>query len=249
MKVFRLGAPSPFLAVAAAVAVLALGCSRVSDEPPVAGTTFAGSRDQHRPAVDAAVVRGSSHYDYGVKTDAAALAAESTVVFTGSIADWLPAEFVIDHDERLEYAILKVHVTHVVKGSSGTHRGFAYLRLPRGGEVIDEHGLAVLNPGARSTVTTVDELKKAAPVGTRLVFLGNPALPLVSSDRIGSVRNPGTGRPPGVPVLAPAPQGLVFESFTGDVASGVADGEPWGWLPASTPADRRFSLLNQLVRR
>ncbi|MCX6396843.1 MAG: hypothetical protein NTV23_10190 [Propionibacteriales bacterium] len=199
--------------------------------------------------MDAAVVRGSSHYDYDVKATPSALATDSAVVLTGSIAGWLPAESVVDHDERLEYAIVKVKVTHTVKGATSVQDGFAYLRLPRGGAVIDEEGRAVVNSGARSTVTGVADLETAAPIGTRLVVLGNPAGPLTSGDRTESVLNPGAGRPAGVPVVTPAPQGLLFETANGDVASGVADAAPWGWFPRSLPADQRFTLLNELIRR
>jgi len=203
-----------------------------------------------RPIVDGSVLRGSRDYDYDVKDSVATLVTDSDVALTWTIAGWGPAETSVDHDERSEYAIMKVRVTDVTKGAAKVATGFAYIRLPRGGEVIDAEGNPFRNPGAESTVTSVAEMSAAAPVGTRVVFMGVDvdAVRALSNTADVEVRNQASGHPPGTPVLVPAPQGLLLETAEGDVVSGVADGEPWNWIPQSTPREERFGYLAEALK-
>ncbi|WP_408897743.1 hypothetical protein ACJ5H2_01220 [Nocardioides sp. R1-1] len=102
-------------------------------------------------------------------------------------------------------------------------------------------------------LTTIEELTTAAPAGTRVILLANPAR---SADQLAAdtpglvVEGEGTVLPAGAPLLSPRMQGLLFRDETGAFASGLAEGEgDWGWLARGTPRNREFaSLVDELDR-
>jgi len=203
--------------------------------------------------VDVAILRGDGDGRLVPKDSPEALAEKMSTVVEGSIAGWADGASVVNYDERDYSAVLKIKVSRGFKGevTKDADGGYVYVYFPRGGEVLAANGEPFRNPDAPSTVRSIDELNRAAPAGTRVIFFGTDPISLGEGfdDKQVRIENPGAGLPDGAPLLRAHAQGLLLDD-NGQLASAVSDGEPWGWLADSVKPDDQFSqILDRLARR
>lgn len=203
-----------------------------------------------RPVVDAAVVRGTTAYDYEpfASITTAAHAAEWGAV--GEVVGWSTGRTLEDGDVRDYSAVLKVRVRHAIAGSENFPDGHAYVEVRRGGEVLVD-GKPFRHKGAPAAFRTVGQLQKAVPTGTRVIVLGLAApsdATMENESSTGQIIDGGDRPPAGTTLLSPYPQGLLFETNHGNFASGIADGEDtWGWPSKGTDETERFAGLVEQV--
>lgn len=203
------------------------------------------------PVVDTALLRSAIDYDYPGFTDISTAVDGTDIAIVGRVVGWREGRSFVDGEEADLTAVLTIEVTeplHVPAAFEGTH---VYVEVRRGGYVLDEDGEEFRNPGARPAYKSVEELAVAVPVGVRVIMLGTPGpSDAAYADVYGiQVLDAGAGHPSGTPLAIPHPQGLLFETHTGGVASGMDYGGPaaWGWLPsgAGTNSASFAALLSE----
>ncbi len=193
--------------------------------------------------VDAELLRAGSDGSFIVHPSADSLADYASTVVVGEISSWSDGAVLYNYDERDFTAVVSIKVEGALKGSKYVQNGFIYLRFHRGGEVIDEAGNPFRNPGAPASVKSLAELREAAPPGTRVVVFADDGtyVDTVQREKPPEVRTirPRAGVPDGAALLSPYPQGFLLND-DGQVASAIADGEPWGWIPEDVPHNSGF---------
>ncbi|MCX6395696.1 MAG: hypothetical protein NTV23_04370 [Propionibacteriales bacterium] len=162
-------------------------------------------------------------------------------VVSGEVVSWTDGAVMLDYDERLYTAVLKIKVRTAWKGSAQVKDGFIYVTRPRGGELVNPDGTPFRNPGAKSAVTSLAELRTAVPVGTRVLFVGDAGDGVFQYEQPPQIRTlvPHAGYPDGAKLLRPHAFGLLLEQNDGTVVSGSIEEGPWDALNA---AARRSSV-------
>lgn len=202
------------------------------------------------PDVDAAVVRGTREYDYEPAPSLKALASEQPSVAVGEVVGWSDGRSVVESDgsgyvDTSFFAVLEVKVAQSYRAVDGQDAdGRIYVEIPRGGEVrIDGEA----PEGTEPVYSTIDELNKAVPTGTRVIVVGGEAptaSELESQTSDATVQDATAGQPDGVKLLWPNVQGLIFEDESGAFTSGMASHEDeWNWLPPDVPVREGFDQL------
>jgi hypothetical protein len=229
--------------------VAGAACGDADRPAPERTSAVSGDASESPGAVDVSVLRRNRDGRILGEPSPERLARSVSTVVQGTIASWADGPVVIDHDERDYSAVLEIKVTRTFKGEGGGADGQVYVYFPRGGEVLDADGEAYRNPGARDTVTSIDELRRAAPPGTRILFLGNGPRPLADGSGAGvHVEHARSGLPDGAPLLRAHAQGLLLDD-DGRLASAAAGGEPWGWFDDATKARQQFELTADRLGR
>lgn len=232
---------------------LAAGACSAEAELSTAGTrpntsaTVSGEPMQG-PPVDAAVVRGSSEYDFPQTKSVSEAAGNASSVLIGEVVGWTDGQTTVESDgagyEDFSYnAVLAVKVEVPRLNAVQQEGEIAYVTVYRGGELrIDGQP-----QGSEPSFASLEELSAAVPLGTRVIVLANPAPPAsqLKVDTPGAeIVSEAKGVPQGATLLQPTPQGLLFRDETGSFGSGVAEGESeWGWIPPSVPAPKSFDYL------
>ena len=213
-------------------------------ERPDAEPSAAASVPAARGGVDVSVLRRNREGRILSAGSPEEVADAVSTVVQGTIAGWADGPMVVNYDERDYSAVLKIKVAHDFKSAKRAGDGYVYVYFPRGGEVLDANGEPFRNPGAESTVTSVDDLNKAAPVGTRVLFLGGGPIAVGEGleDKQVRVENAGAGLPDGAPLLRAHAQGLLLDDG-GRLASAAGSGEPWDWFPGADKASDQFARL------
>ncbi|QIK74150.1 hypothetical protein [Nocardioides piscis] len=255
--------PKMLSTVTAAVALSLLASACNSTQVTDAGSTPGPTSRVHAAtadaapgdaAVDAAVVRGRSEYDFPATASVSQAARRVSSVVVGEVVGWADGRSSVESDgsgyESFLYnAVLTVKVS--TSRSAGHRPGdLISVEVQRGGEVKVD---GAAPEGTEPVVASIDELAAAVPVGTRVILLASPA-PTAAELRQQTpgieVRGDGTGTTPGTTLVRPHVQGLLFRDETGAFASGVADHEEeWGWLPSGTPVDKGFGHLVAEINR
>jgi len=196
--------------------------------------------------IDGATLRGWNDYDYDVQSSIAAVARTAETVVAGEIASWADGRLAGSEDTLDKYAVLEVAVDQTFVADADPN--LVFVEVSRGHAALDEDGNELEN----SVQASVRELEAAAPVGTRVIVLGQPA---PSDEDLGD--QPGnellTGwEPPSdtAQLLSPVPQGLLFEDRNGRYVSGVADQhdvEFGDWPATKGRADGFEQLIAELT--
>ena len=194
---------------------------------------------EHPPVVNAEIIRGSSHYDYPGFDDISDAVESANVGFAGVVVEWSEGRSLRDDTDVSLTAVLTIKVTDSFKVPSLLAGGRIHVEVPRGGYVVDENGEEVRHPGARPAYRGIGEISDAIPPGVRVIVLGDvaPSDDALAAATPGSkVLGAGAGHPQGTSLVSPYPQGLLFETHTRGVASGMDHGGPvdWGWMPQSS---------------
>ncbi|MDT0202877.1 hypothetical protein [Nocardioides sp. AE5] len=219
------------VAVAVGVLFVISGCSGSGENTP-AGAPSAPSEtlssvgsESDLPSVDGEIVRGEAHADYDVAASVVGAAEPATVVVIGRVKSWAEGRIIHDGDSALKSAVLEVEVeTSLVPRTVES----AFVEIDRGGTLIDEEGNEVeLHDGATYVQRSVEELRQAVPVGTRVVVLGVAAPTDEEIASTGGQQVIEAWVPPhgDDQLVSPVQQGLLFEDADGSYVSGVADQE------------------------
>lgn len=137
---------------------------------------------------------------------------------------------------------------HALTGDGGRSLDFDV----RGYEVVGPDGNPIREPGARSSVLTVDELEQAAPPGVRIAVMGTTVSRAPhGDDPTWRHENVDAGLPGDAVVTQPDVQGLILEDESGDLVSGMVDDDPatWGpdWRPPGAKAAARGTAFDWLA--
>lgn len=240
-----------------AVGVLTVGlaagaCSAEADrgtaDTQLTTTAAVSGAPTQGPPVDAAVVRGSSEYDFPQTKSVSEAAGNASSVLIGEVVGWTDGQTTVESDgagyEDFSYnAVLAVKVEVPRRNAVQQEGEIAYVTVYRGGEVrIDGQP-----QGSKPSFASIEELSAAVPPATRVIVLANPAPPAsqLQTDTPGAeIVSEAKGVPQDATLLEPTPQGLLFQDETGAFGSGVAEGESeWGWIPPNVPAPKSFDYL------
>lgn len=211
---------------AGVIALSVAGCS--SEQPsPDSPPSQTSAVPDGKPVIDAAVIRGEQHLDYEMFPSVVAAAEHATTLVSGTVAAWHPGREIRDGNDLWKSAVIEI----TVKSSGGEQSAAtkAYIEVSRGVNTVDKNGKEIDPPSGRTYMqTSLEELRHAIPVGTRVIALNtlapSDAEHEQASTYISVVKRwdpPSTGSS----LLAPLPQGLLFEEADGGYASGVADQE------------------------
>ncbi|WP_262848935.1 hypothetical protein [Mumia quercus] len=217
------------------VGALVLTITGCAGSPPVADSTAV------RPAVDEAVLTGAGFrsFDYQPVASPRELSAACEVVVAGRVASWAAGVDAYDDEDHQAFAILAVDVDDAIAGESAVHDGRVFVRVIRGYEVVEDK-IPVKPADAPATVTSIADLEKAAPVGTRVAITGNVVDRLPhGDDPAWTQENADAGLPKGAAVIQPSLQGLLLEDADGQLVSGIVDDDPTTWGAAWTPTVER----------
>ncbi|MDD9348761.1 hypothetical protein [Mumia sp.] len=180
---------------------------------------------------------GGRSFDFDVRESPLEVVATSPVVVTGTIASWERGVDAYDDEDAQRWAILAVDVDQAYVRAPGVHGAKVFVRVLRGYEVVGPDGSPTREPGAPSSVLTVDELEQAAPPGVRIAVMGTTASRTPhADDPTWRHENVNAGLPGGAVVTQPDVQGLILEDESGDLVSGVIDDDPATWGPGWRPS-------------
>lgn len=183
----------------AAVASTALALS-------IAGCGTSDTRD-----VQASVIRGPVTADYNRLPSLAAVRDKVDYAISGTVAAWHVGPFVTEGGAATDHAVIELAATKVVKSKSkDTEPRFVLVEL--GGYRVDKQG-KVIEPknGSRYTARTMTDVKKALPIGTRVLALG------------AKTEMHGWKPVDGSALISTHPQGLLLETADGSYDSGLVE--------------------------
>lgn len=222
---------STLVTTALASAALLAGCSTTPSGGAEPTTAPRPDVDEHALTGD-----GGRSLDFDVRESPLGVVATSPVVVTGTIASWERGVDAYDDENAQRWAILAVDVHQTYAGAPGVHDARAYVRVLRGYEVVGPGGNPIREPGARSSVLTVEELAQAAPPGVRIAVMGTiVGRAPHGDDAAWRHENVDAGLPGGAVVTQPDVQGLILEDESGDLVSGVVGDDPATWGPGWRP--------------
>lgn len=249
-------------AVLASALLLASACSTGPDEsaPP-------------RPTIKGDVLRNGTTYDYDVAASPSELSGESDLTVSGTVKSWSDGRAFQEGSDLLSRtAVLEIVVDDSdgsvptptaspspdaepspqtpapsASTSSATSSARSIFVEVNRGDIPLQDGREVDQPKGQKTQLSVADLKAAAPIGARVVFMGGAATPDAS---IKGARVTQSWQPPvaGATLLTPKIQGLLFENADGSYVSAIAeqsDVEGHGWPAAQgeKPAGDEFEEL------
>lgn len=244
--------------LAAAVTVTGFGVGTSNPTITVIdGTAMPSSADTAAPSdlqamVDGDALRIAAQIDFEPLPSVVAVAERAHVAVAGKILSWHDGRTIRDGDELLHYAVAIVTVTaDFEKHLAGDQLG---VEIPCGGTIVDDNGEAIdLEDGARYALRSVVELEQAAPVGTDLIVLAEPA---PTAAEIAAEPDRHEARVGAAVELAttawPLPQGLVLADADGSVVNSLTDDEyidTAGWHRAASSPDGFVSLIDELARQ
>ncbi|MGJ9411096.1 hypothetical protein ACHAAC_00145 [Aeromicrobium sp. CF4.19] len=215
---------------AAAIAASLLLASACAGEGPNDEGTSPGT---DRPSVDGNVMRNGVSHDYDVASSASEVAQNVDLVVSGTVTSWSDGRATREDDLLSRTAILEIAVNEAQgEGSPGPGNAEGdpeprsiFVEVARGDALVDENGDDLPDPDGYSTQLSVDDLAEAAPVGARVLFMGDPAL----TDQEIAERWGGVVTQPWQPPVEeaelnrPLLQGLLFEDADGSYVSALAE--------------------------
>lgn len=169
--------------------------------------------------VQASVIRGPVSIDYDRLPSVAAVRDKVDYAIAGTVTAWHPGPKVMHDDRGNEHAVLELASTDVIKTTSAkAEPRFVLIRLGQYG--VDAQGK--IADGPKTSARTLDDVKKALPLGTRVIALGNrtgfeePGIPQYDP-QLGLGWEPSEGSV----LISPYPQGLLLETADGGYDSGL----------------------------
>lgn len=208
--------------VGAALALALAGCSSPVPETAAPGPALAA--EEQAMGVDARLVRCSAYPDYDVFPTLTSAAESLSVAVAGRVVGWTEGRSIIAAGVADRFAVLTVEVDEAAKVLDPGQKTTIYVSVARGVEALDETGNPIIHEGRRSAVCSMEELKRAVPVGTRVIVLGMPTVSVAEQEYAPhvTVESPDAGLPAGGTLVDPYPQGLIFETASGGFVSGRA---------------------------
>lgn len=211
---------------------IGLASCATSVEPTSAPPAEHIQQEAARPTVDASVVRGGAQYDYEPTTNLPDLVDRTPVAVAGTVTEWAEGRSIIDGNDAERYAVLTLRVDTAAKTLTAVQEETIYVSVYRGTEALDDDGNPILLEGAPSSVTSVGELRRAVPEGTRGIVLGSPTVSVEEQEYAPyvTVVDANAGVPDGASLIDPWPQGLIFETSNGGFDGGIVDADELaGW--------------------
>lgn len=177
-------------------------------------------------ALDLSVIRVAD-YRYKPFDSPETLAADKTteILVAGEVEGFSSGRFVRgkSRSDDSYFVVMKIRVSDKLKTAgheAAVSDGNIYVEFFQGGTCPND-----------LPCVSIDGFSRAIPSGTKVLFFGSEASePVVLPDG-GVVENAEVGRPAGVPLLKPYPQGLIFEEITSNGAHLVGGGEDLSHLP------------------
>ena len=174
----------------------------------------------------------------------------ATYAVSGTVSGWSPGRTVAAEDDdgtldRSLFAVLEV----TVESDHGRAAAPPTLdvEVARGRDTADSEGHQTTDKDERVYMyRTLDDLRAAVPVGTRVVVIGTAAPSTAQLHDEGSLVDVPRAVPTTATLVRPLPQGLLFEAADGTLVSGVGelpDVLVGDWPGAHDPARATFDAV------